>query len=58
MLYAFSAVAQDDVATLQEHLQLPDLPYVDFSREAEQQAVLDKWPLLRELYPRQVEQRS
>jgi len=58
MFYAPSALAQDDIAALQECLCLPELPYVDFSLEAERQAVLDSWPLLRELYPHPAEDPS
>lgn len=39
----------DDIDVLRAHLQMPDLPYVDFSLRNEHAQALAHWPLLAEL---------
>lgn len=40
---------RDDIDVLREHLQMPDLPYVDFSMQRERAQALARWPLFAEL---------
>lgn len=39
----------DDIDVLREHLQMPELPYVDFSMQRERALALARWPLFAEL---------
>ena len=39
----------DDIDVLREHLQMPELPYVDFSMRRERAQALARWPLFAEL---------
>lgn len=39
----------DDIDILREHLQMPELPYVDFSAQRARSQALARWPLFAEL---------
>lgn len=43
------SVQDDDIAYLRRSLQMPELPYVDFSAQQERMQALARWVLLREL---------
>ena len=43
------SVQDDDIDYLRRSLQMPELPYVDFSAQQERMQALSRWPLLREL---------
>ncbi len=40
---------RDDIDVLRAHLQMPELPYVDFSLRHERTQALARWPLFAEL---------
>ena len=40
---------QDDIDILREHLQMPELPYLDFSAQRGRAQALAQWPLFAEL---------
>ncbi len=42
-------VDEDDIDALRRSLQMPDLPYVDFSARQERSQALARWPLLAEV---------
>lgn len=42
-------VDEDDIDALRRSLQMPDLPYVDFSARQERRQALARWPLLAEV---------
>jgi hypothetical protein len=49
LVLAPRSVQDDDIAYLRRSLQMPDLPYVDFSAQHERGQALVRWLLLREL---------
>lgn len=48
------SVQDDDIAYLRRSLQMPELPYVDFSAQQERMQALARWALLRELAGMQI----
>lgn len=40
---------EDDIDVLRGHLQMPELPYVDFSAQRARAQALARWPLFAEL---------
>ncbi|MTI75488.1 MULTISPECIES: cellulose biosynthesis protein BcsR [Stenotrophomonas] len=40
---------QDDIDVLRAHLQMPELPYLDFSAQRARSQALARWPLFAEL---------
>ncbi|KRG52888.1 cellulose biosynthesis protein BcsR [Stenotrophomonas maltophilia] len=45
------SVEEDDIDLLRRSLDMPGLPYVDFSAQHERAQALARWPLLAELEP-------
>ncbi|WP_139804260.1 cellulose biosynthesis protein BcsR, partial [Cronobacter sakazakii] len=43
------SVEEDDIDLLRRSLDMPGLPYVDFSAQQERARALARWPLLAEL---------
>lgn len=46
------SVEEDDIDLLRRSLNMPEMPYVDFSAQRERAHALARWPLLAELEQR------
>lgn len=51
------SVEEDDIDLLRRSLDMPGLPYVDFSAQHERAQALARWPLLAELERAELEPR-